>query len=551
MHSESAGSPWRLVRPALVAERWSVAGLAAWSLVEAAPVIASGHLVASAVDKGFLAGELLTGLGFLGGYALLMLIGAIGTRQAVNPLAVVVESIRDHVVRRLVDAGLRAAVRGNGDLTGSTVTRMVRHAELVRQLSGSMLVVTRSVLFSVLGVALGLVALVPELAWLTVGSLLASGILLAVLSRVLRRRYRTELVAEETMAATMADVLSGLRDVRACGAANTSGHTVGSAVNAQARSTMATARAGAGRIGVVALGARLPLLASLLAAPALVRSGAATPGQILGACTYFVTSLEPALRQIVNTVGNSGLRLSSVLRRLAEFTVLAPVPASGDRTGAGLGIELRNVTFAYGPHSAPILRDVSLTVGHGEHLAVVGPSGIGKSTVAGLITGAMAPSRGSVRLGGVELSELDPGWLHQAVALVPQEHYVFAGTLRENLLYLNEEVGESELEKAIDLLGLRRMTDRVGGLDHRLGPADSLSQGELQLITLARVYLSRAGIILLDEASCHLDQLSEARVEEAFIARGGTLIVIAHRNTSALHANRILVLDGVTAQLRS
>ncbi len=136
-----------------------------------------------------------------------------------------------------------------------------------------------------------------------------------------------------------------------------------------------------------------------------------------------------------------------------------------------------------------------------------------------------------------------PGWR----VLLPQEAYVFAGTLAENIRYLRPAAARTELDVAADAVGLTPLVSRLGGYDAPVNPA-ALSAGERQLIALTRAYLSPAPVAILDEATCHLDPAAEERAEAAFARREGTLIVIAHRITSALRARRVLVLDGIRAQ---
>jgi ATP-binding cassette subfamily C protein len=134
--------------------------------------------------------------------------------------------------------------------------------------------------------------------------------------------------------------------------------------------------------------------------------------------------------------------------------------------------------------------------------------------------------------------------------LIPQEAYVFAGTLEENLAYYRQgsiRPGKAELDTAAEEVGLVPLLSRLGGYRADVTPA-ALSAGERQLIALTRAYLSPAPVAILDEATCYLDPAAEQRAEVAFARRGGTLIVIAHRITSALRARRILVLDGTRAQ---
>ncbi|PNE35143.1 ABC transporter ATP-binding protein [Streptomyces eurocidicus] len=205
----------------------------------------------------------------------------------------------------------------------------------------------------------------------------------------------------------------------------------------------------------------------------------------------------------------------------------------------GPAVELRGVTFAYGEGADPVVDALDLVVPAGSHLAVVGPSGIGKSTLAGLVAGLLTPRSGEVRIGGRPPG--DPA----GRVLIPQEAYVFSGTLGDNLRYLRADpVTERELAGAAEALGMSELVARLGGFGAALAPGE-LSAGERQQVALARAYLSAAPVALLDEATCHLDPAAEARAERAFARRPGTtLIVIAHRAASARRADRVLVMDG-------
>jgi len=172
---------------------------------------------------------------------------------------------------------------------------------------------------------------------------------------------------------------------------------------------------------------------------------------------------------------------------------------------------------------------------------VVGPSGIGKSTVVSLICGLRRPDHGEVTLGGIPAADISPAALADIRVLIPQEAYVFTGTLRENLTYLRPDATTADLDAAVAAVGTE-----LGGYDTELRPQD-MSAGQRQLVALVRAYLSPAPLVVLDEATCHLDPVAERRAELAFADRPGTLVVIAHRISSALRADRVLVLDGAGA----
>jgi ATP-binding cassette subfamily C protein len=160
----------------------------------------------------------------------------------------------------------------------------------------------------------------------------------------------------------------------------------------------------------------------------------------------------------------------------------------------------------------------------------------------------LAPTAGDVLLSGVSIAQFPAASPAHWRVLIPQEAYVFSGTVAENLSYLMAEYDEAEATAAARAVGALPLVGRLGGMQGVLNPA-TLSAGERQLIALARAYLAPGRIAVLDEATSQLDPSAEARAELAFARRPGTLIVIAHRMSSALRARRVLVLDGVRAQI--
>ncbi|MGH3428418.1 MAG: ATP-binding cassette domain-containing protein, partial [Mycobacteriales bacterium] len=360
--------------------------------------------------------------------------------------------------------------------------------------------------------------------------------------RSMTTRQREHVLTDEGVADSASTVAHSLRDVVACGAEDRACELVQRQVDAHAEAERTLARMAAIRTLSVAVGGWLPVVGLLVVAPWLLASGS-TLGTIAGALVYLTQGLLPALRALVDGLGSGGLRLVVTLGRLVEAGE-RPVPTALAQRSAppGHDLVLDGVTFSYGRHAEPVVNQVDLVIPEGQHLAMVGPSGAGKSTLAGLLAATHVPDRGEVRLGGVPVGDLNPQALAGHRVLIPQEAYVFAGTVGENLRYLHSGATRAELDTAVDELGLRSMVARLGGYDAALDPG-MLSAGERQLIAVARAHLTPAPVLILDEATCHLDPVAEERVERVLAGRGGTLIVVAHRISSALRAQRIVLMN--------
>ncbi|MEC3993929.1 ABC transporter ATP-binding protein [Actinacidiphila sp. DG2A-62] len=535
------GEVWRYLR----GRRAALGVLAAWSVLEAGQTFLGGYALAKALDDGFLRGRQGVGAWWLALAAAAVPVGAYGTAGVFRALADVVEPLRDLLVRRVVRRGLR----GEGD-PPSAVSRLTHQVEIARDAFGGLVLVLRSFVFTSAAALAGMGALAPVLL-LYVSVPLAAGIALfaAALGPLARRQHRA-LAADEALAAELGALTAGLRDITACGAEQTAAGRAQERIRLGADTARTLARWGAARAAALAVGGQLPVVVLLVAAPWLLSTHRLSPGALVGALAYLTQSVQPALQNLVHTLSVTGSRLGVVLDRIGGPAADAPAPdgpgpaappvppAGAPAAGTappGVALDLRGVTFAYGPGAQPVLRELDLRVPVGEHLAVVGPSGIGKSTLAGLAAGTLRPGAGSVRTAG-------------PAVLVPQEAYVFRGPVGENLRYLRDRPpADAEVLAAAEAVGAGPLVAALGGLDAEVDPG-ALSAGQRQLLALARTYLAPAGLVLLDEATCHLDPAAEAVAEAAFAARpGGTLVVIAHRISSARRADRVLVLDGTHA----
>ncbi|TDE09131.1 ATP-binding cassette domain-containing protein [Jiangella asiatica] len=518
--------------------------LAAWSVPDAVPTAIYGLAIARAVDEGFLAGRPGVGLAWLAVLVGAACLGAVGSRQVFRRLGDLVEPVRDDLVRRVVTAALRQGVAGRPD--DGAVARLTRQVEIVRDTYAGLIVVARDFVVRVVGVVAGLLTIAPVIVVLVLPPFLL-GFAVAVLTLgVAAARVRTSVRADERAATAAGAVVAGTRDVVARGAEGYAMALVAGPVGEHAAAERALARVGALRTLCFALGGWLPLVILLAAGPWLVERGVSA-GAIMGGLTYVLVGLHPALETAMGALSGSGLRYVVTLGRILDATTIpAARPPVLTAAPNGHAVAIDAASFAYGSHAEPVVRDLDLVVDDGDHLAIVGPSGIGKSTLAALVCGLLRPDEGRVLLGGVPAADLPAQRLAATRVLIPQEAYVFEGTIRDNVTYLRPTATTAEISDAVEAVGAGALLSRLGGVAALVRP-EQLSAGERQLLALVRAYLSPAPLAVLDEATCHLDPVAERLAEAAFARRGGTLIVIAHRISSALHARRILVLDGASA----
>jgi len=214
-------------------------------------------------------------------------------------------------------------------------------------------------------------------------------------------------------------------------------------------------------------------------------------------------------------------------------------PVTGD-------IVFDDVTFGYYPDT-PVLRDINLHISPGETISFVGATGAGKSTIAKLVTRFYDPIGGRVLIDGHDLRDVTLKSLRRQLGVVPQEPFLFAGSIRDNIAFSRPDATSEEVAEAVRLVGLsglvERSPDGVDTLVHERG--QSLSSGERQLIALARAFLARPRILVLDEATSNLDLQSETAIESALdiLLEQRTAILIAHRLSTAMRADRIVVVD--------
>ncbi len=209
-------------------------------------------------------------------------------------------------------------------------------------------------------------------------------------------------------------------------------------------------------------------------------------------------------------------------------------------------VTLKHVSFAYDP-AKPVLHQVDLDIAPGETISLVGPTGAGKSTIAKLVTRFYDPTEGEVAIDGHDLRDVTIDSLRRQLGVVPQEPFLFAGTMRDNIAFAKPDATDDEVNEAIDRVGLTDLIERLPeGVDtpvHERGV--SMSSGERQLVALARAFLASPRVLVLDEATSNLDLKSETQVEAGLdaVLEGRTAIIVAHRLSTAMRADRIAVVD--------
>jgi ATP-binding cassette subfamily C protein CydCD len=291
-------------------------------------------------------------------------------------------------------------------------------------------------------------------------------------------------------------------------------------------------------------------------AVAMVGALLAANGRLDAAILPLLTLLAVAAFLPVSEIANVGRQLADTFasaRRLqavhaekvpvTDGPAIPPVPAGG-----GSAVRFERVGFAYPGTSRAALSAVTLDIPPGATVALVGPSGAGKTTAANLLLRFWDPSEGAITLDGNDLRDYALDHLRRRIALVAQDTYLFNDTLRANVRLARPDADEDAINQAIERAALAEFVASLPeGLDTRVGERGvQLSGGQRQRVAIARAFLKNAPVLILDEATSHLDAISEALVRNALseLMRHRTTIVIAHRLSTIRAADLIAVLDG-------
>ena len=279
----------------------------------------------------------------------------------------------------------------------------------------------------------------------------------------------------------------------------------------------------------------------------LVHRGSVSLGTVVAFVLLLATLFDPVqqLSQLYNTLQSAAASLHKLFGIIdaepdvEESTNPTSLPTTGD-------LVVENITFAYAGSAKPALDNVSVTLTAGTRLALVGPTGAGKSTLAKLMARLYDPQDGSVSFGGVNLRDASMEDLRGRIVVIPQEGFLFDGSVRDNLLIAKPDATEAELLAALDRLGLRERFEALPeGLDTEVRERGSrLSAGERQLVALSRAALVDPAVLVLDEATSNLDPGTEMLIEAALerLMVGRSVIVVAHRLSTVQRADKIAVV---------
>ncbi|MET0492858.1 MAG: ABC transporter ATP-binding protein, partial [Actinoplanes sp.] len=292
----------------------------------------------------------------------------------------------------------------------------------------------------------------------------------------------------------------------------------------------------------------LGMAALLLIGGRLVLRGELSIGELTAFVLYLNAFFQPVqqLVQLYTQYQQARAAVGKINGLLAQAPSVTSSASAHPLPPVRGEIVFDDVSFGY-LEDRPVLSHVDLHLAPGETVACVGPTGAGKSTLAKLVTRLYDPTAGRILIDGHDLREVTLASLRRQIGVVPQEPFLFAGTLRDNIAFARPEATDEQVWAAVDAVGLRDLVERApeGLLTPLHERGQSVSSGERQLLALARAFLAEPRVVVLDEATSSLDLRSELRVEAALdkLLEGRTAILVAHRLSTAMRADRIIVVD--------
>jgi thiol reductant ABC exporter CydD subunit len=565
----------RLAARVTVTRRYLVTAVAV-GLVGTACVVAQAVLLATIIERSVLHGVSLGSVtpllvGLVGAFVVRAAAAWAGEAAAQRCSATVTSVLRGQLLRHALDLG---PVWLAGERAGELSLAATRGTTALDVYFGRYL--PQAILAGL--APIGILAWVAWTDWVSLLVLLGVVALVPVTMILFGRRAAAETRRQwrrlSSLSARFLELIRGLPTLRAFGRAAQGRREVAAATEGLRQTTMATLRvaflsalameflAGIGTalvamvLGLRLLGGTVSLytaLAVLLVSPEvflpLRRAGAEFHASAEGRAA--AERILDLLDQPAGSVGSAEAAGPATAIGTTPTTATGPPSQPRRRTpvpGRPFPVRLDGIGVTFSGRSQPALDRFELTIDEGEHVALVGPSGVGKSTVLAVLLGFVAPEAGTVSIGGVDLADVDLAAWRRRIAWVPQRPHLFGGTLAENLRLGDPDAAPERLDRVLEATGLARLVAALpAGLATRVGEGGiTLSAGERQRVAVARAALRDAPLVLLDEPVAHLDLTTEALLREALDPwlDGRTVLVAAHRPELVARIDRTAVLAG-------
>lgn len=545
---------WQFIRPYRVALYIGIAlGLTFTGASLATPMIVKSILDALLTD-----GDMTTPAVILA--VILAVAGIVGFvhHNLMGALAArVVFDARESMVRRYFRATVASITRRP---SGELVTRVTSDTVLLREAASTSLVEVVNAVVSIVGTLVLMAVLDPVLLGVTVAGLVLVGVTTSALMPLIGRSVRLSQESVGKMGGGLEGALRAIRTVKASRAESREAERIIVDARDSRRHTLRAVRAGAVVWAIVTGGMQLAVVGSLAFGAWRVGTGALEVSGLVAFLLYASQLVMPASQLSTNLATiQSGIAAAARIREVHDMEVedAAPVtPISRPRTATADAstpvLEFVDVTARYGPGSEPALQGVSLAIPARGHTAIVGPSGAGKTTLFSLLLRFLHPESGEILLDGTPYSRLPFDDVRARLAYVEQETPVVPGTVRTNVRFTHPEADEDEIWAALRAVHLE---DTVRAMEHGLDTdltATSVSGGQRQRIALARAIVRRPEVLLLDEATAQIDGRTEAAIADVIteLAATGAVVTIAHRLSTVVDADTILVMDSGRVRAR-
>ncbi|MDQ3435629.1 MAG: ABC transporter ATP-binding protein/permease [Actinomycetota bacterium] len=520
-------------------------------LVATAAALAPPYLAGRAIDDGIQDGDtgaltvvliaflVAAGLNWAATYGQTYLVNWVGQRALAD--------LRTRVFSHLQSLSIGFYSRNR---TGVLISRLTNDVQALDQLVSDGVVTLFSASLTLIGTAAVLLFLDPELALVTfaVFPVLAVGSLLFRIASSDAYRLTREKIAAVT--AYLQETLSGMRIVRAFGQEPRHVSRFGELNDEHREVNMRTVKLNAAYFPGVEMLSAVATAVILLYGGSQVSAGAIEIGVLVSFVLYVQTFFDPIqqLSQLYTTYQAGMAALDKIFGLLDEEPDLRDAADAIELPRVRGEVRFEHVSFSYTGAGAPALRDVSLTVPPGQTVALVGATGAGKSTLAKLVARFYDPDSGRVLIDGHDLRQVTEHSLRSQLGVVPQEGFLFSGTVAENIAFGRPGAGSDEIEAAARAVGAHDFIERTPeGYETQVGERGGhLSAGQRQLVAFARAAAADPRLLILDEATSNVDVHTEARIEHGLrrLLAGRTAIVIAHRLSTIRDAGRIVVLDG-------